>query len=123
MTFIEQRINDIEVKFSNNLKNILVEYMTDETFKAILYLIDGNTLRITERWKNYKLIRYSYFWLDEYSNLKIGWDNALHHNKLDNFPHHKHVSAKENIEPSYKSSLDDIFEIITKFIRNPESNK
>jgi hypothetical protein len=116
MTFVEQRINYIEVKCGAYLKNIFVEYITDETFKAILYLIDGTTLRVSERWKNHKLIRYSYFWLDENSNLKIGWDNALHHKNIENFPHHRHISAKENIEPSIKSSFDDIFEIITEFI-------
>jgi len=87
--FIENRVKEIEHKYAYLIEGILVLNLTDESLKIILRLRGGTTLRVTERWKGMELVRYSYDWLDIDNKLKIGWDNAPHHKKLENFPHHK----------------------------------
>jgi hypothetical protein len=44
--------------------------------------------------------------------LKIGWDNAPQHTHLENFPHHKHVGRKENLQPAFETCLEEVMEII-----------
>jgi len=45
----------------------------------------------------------------------IGWDNAPHHPELENFPHHKHINAKEIA--SYETSLESAMEVIRKLLQ------
>ena len=56
--------------------------------------------------------RYSYYWLSAENELKIGWDNAPHHTRLENYPHHKLVGTKNSLEPSFETRLEDVMEII-----------
>ena len=80
----------------------------------ILYLKDSTNLRVTEQWQGKALQRYSYYWLTSIDELKIGWDNAPHHTHLVNFPHHKHVGRKENLQPSFETCLEEVMEVILR---------
>ncbi len=111
---IETRLREIEQKYIYLVQDFLVLRSTEETFKMVLILNDGTTLRVTERWENDILTRYSYYWLDEGDRLKIGWDNSPHHTQLSNFPYHKHVGEQSQIEPSYEVCLEDVM----KFLEN-----
>jgi len=65
-----------------------------EEYKAKLIFKDGTNLRITEKWINKRISKYSYYWLDEENRRIIGWDNASYHEELENFSHHKHLKEK-----------------------------
>ena len=54
----------------------------------------------------------SYYWLTAGDELKIGWDNAPHHTRLENYPHHKHVGRQGNLEPSFETSLEEVLPIV-----------
>ena len=124
MSSIEDRIQEIGQQYAHLIQDVLVLSLTDETFRLILALNDGSTLRVTERWQNRSLIRYSYYWLDTGNQLKTGWDNSPHHDHLDNFPHHKHVGKQAIMLPSYETSLDAVMDIITEdmTLQNQDAN-
>lgn len=44
---------------------------------------------------DYKITDYSFQWMDKDGNQIRRWDNTPHFPKLENFPHHIHVSADE----------------------------
>lgn len=112
MGFIEKRVREIAQKYAHLAQDLLVLHLTDETLKLILVLNDGTTLRVMERRQGKALTRYNYYWLDGGSNLKIGWDNSPHHNRLENFPHHKHVGAQANRVASYEVCLEDVIAVL-----------
>ena len=116
MSFVEDRIYKIERRYSSFVEDFLVLQITDETFRLSLSLIDGTTLRVTERWRNGKLLRYSYYWLDSEDKLLIGWDNSPHHDKLENYPHHKHVREQAKRVASYEICLEDVMEVLEQEI-------
>ncbi len=109
---IEDRVKKIEQKYVSLIEDVLILKLTDETLKIILKMRGGATLRVSERWKENKLFRYSYYWLDSENNLKIGWDNAPHHKNLETFPHHKHLGEKLNIVDSHEKCLEDVMDIL-----------
>jgi hypothetical protein len=112
VSFLEERIHDIEQKYTHLVLDVLVLNLTEETFRLILALNNGTTLRVTERWQAEELVRYSYYWLDAEDKLKIGWDNSPHHQQLDNFPHHKHVGEQATMLPSYETILEAVMLIV-----------
>jgi len=59
-----------------------------------------------------------YYWLDIDSKLKIGWDNAPHHKKLESFPHHKHIGKKQKITESHEHKLEDVMTVLGKKINS-----
>ena len=91
------RLLDIEETFSALVERIVPVELDGTALRVVFYLKDGGYLRITEKWENGQLILYSDYWLSSMNELKTGWDNALHHNKLESFPHHKHVGKQKNI--------------------------
>lgn len=107
-----ERLLEIEEAFSENTQSIVPLELDGETLRLILYLKDGTNLRVTEQWHERILERYSYYWLTSANELKIGWDNAPHHARLKNFPHHKHVGRRENLQPSFETRLEEVMEII-----------
>ncbi len=112
MSLIEDRIVAIQQKYAHLVRDILVLILTDEILRLVLWLNDGTTLRVTERWHvqahQKVLVRYSYYWLDAENKLKVGWDNAPHHAQMANFPHHKHIGQQNNVQPSYEISLEQV---------------
>ena len=73
-------------------------------FKLRVTLPDGGTLRISEQYHQSKLEQYAYYWLDADERLRIGWDNASHHRRLPNVPHHKHVNSQDNLQPAAETT-------------------
>lgn len=103
-----ERLLEIETKFATNVKRIVSIELDEETLRVVLFLKDGSNLRVTEQWDGEVLRRYSYYWLNSDNEMKIGWDNAPHHTKLNSFPHHKHVGGQKNLHPSQETDLDDV---------------
>ena len=64
MFSVEDRIYEIEQKYAHLVQDVLVLSITAETFRLILALRNGTTLRVFERWRGQTLMRYSFYWLD-----------------------------------------------------------
>lgn len=77
---------------------------------AHIELIDHSVLYI----KDYLFIdgtrKYSFHWQKANGQLRMRWDNSLHHTHIITFPHHKHTA--EEVLPSYERNLSDILESI-----------
>ena len=109
-----ERLLQIGETFGEQVQSIVPLELDGETLRLILYLKDGTNLRVTEQWQDKTLLRYSYYWLTSADELKIGWDNAPHHARLKNFPHHKHVGRKENLQPSFETRLEEVMAVILR---------
>jgi len=116
LSLVEARVQEIERNYAHLVHDVIVLSLTDETFRLILTLHDGSTLRITERWRNQALFRYSYYWLASDTSLRIGWDNVPHHRELENFPHHKHIGGEGRRVASSETSLEDVMAFIAREI-------
>ncbi len=116
MTFIKERIRQIESTYAHLLRNVFVLHLTEETFRLVFILNDGTSLRVAERWRGGTLVRYSYYWLNAENKLKIGWDNAPHHRQLENFPHHKHIGEQTHRVASYEVGLEAVMAVLEKEI-------
>jgi len=92
-----------------------IEKMLGKEVERIVPLdLDAGALRVTEQWNGDILDRYSYYWLTSAGELKIGWDNAPHHTRLETFPNHKHIARQDNLQPSDETSLDDVMAFIRR---------
>ena len=109
-----ERLLEIEARFGKKVERIVAHELDEETIRIVLFLKDGANLRVTEQWEGRTLRRYSYYWLDSSNELKIGWDNAPHHTKLNSFPHHKHVGLQENLQSSQETNLNEVMGVILK---------
>ena len=107
-----ERLLDIEIKFGNLVDRIVPMELDGETIRIVLHLKDGTNLRVTEQWSGSVLERYSYYWLTASNELKVGWDNAPHHTRLENYPHHKHVGRKKGLQPSSEKGLEDVMAVV-----------
>lgn len=106
------RLLQIEALFAAQVARIVVIELDEELLRLILYFDDDSNLRVTEQWDGETLNRYSYYWLTAENELKIGWDNASHHTRLQNFPHHKHVGRQADMQPSFEIKLEDVMQTI-----------
>ena len=96
----------------------ILEYKTFPNgfyIKISAFLKDQSELHIREYSDNIER-NYSYHWQDKNSNLIIRWDNAPHHPKLFNSPHHKHTDIGD-IEPSNEVILEDVLKVISKILK------
>jgi len=109
-----ERLLEIEEAYGEKIQSAVLLELDGETLRLILYLKDGTNLRVTEQWHGRTLERYSYYWLTSANELKTGWDNAPHHARLKNFPHHKHVGRKDNLQPSLETCLEEVMKIILR---------
>jgi len=107
-----ERLLDIRERFGSRVQRLVPLELDGETLRLVLYLEDGTNLRVTEQWDGPLLKRYSYYWLTDGNELKVGWDNAPHHVQLDNFPHHKHVGKQDNLCSSDETCLEKVMEVI-----------
>jgi hypothetical protein len=107
-----ERLLQIEEQFASHAARIVVIELDGEMVRLVIYLKDGTNLRVTEQWSGERLLRYSYYWLTNENQLKIGWDNAPHHARLDNFLHHKHIFGTPKPQPSDETSLDAVMNVI-----------
>ena len=106
------RLFEVIEKFGKSLQRVVPVDLDDETIQVVLYLNDGTNLRVTEQWDGNVLKRYSYYWLTRANELKVGWDNAPHHIKLERFPHYKHIDRPDNLQPSLETCLEDVMGVI-----------
>lgn len=106
------RLLEIEQTYAAKVLRIVALELDNETLRLVIYLKDGTNLRVVEEWQGRQLERYSYYWLTDTNSLKVGWDNAPHHNRLENFPHHKHIGAQEYRQPSYETSLEAVMAVV-----------
>jgi hypothetical protein len=106
------RLFEIEETFGAKIQRIVLLELDGETLRLVLYLQDGTNLRVTEQWQCSVLERYSYYWLTLANVLKMGWDNAPHHTRLESFPHHKHVGRQDNLQPSFETCLEEVMAVI-----------
>ena len=109
------RLLQIEALFAAQTARIVVIELEEELLRLVVYFEDGSNLRVTEQWNEDALERYSYYWLTGENELKIGWDNAPHHTRLQNFPHHKHVGQQVDMQQSFETRLEDVMQVISKF--------
>ena len=114
--FASERLLEIEEKFEEMVERIVPVELDGETLRVVLHLKDDTSLRVTEQWAGKVLKRYSYYWLNSASELKVGWDNAPHHTQLENFPHHKHIVQQKNMQPSRETSLEEVMRVIQRKI-------
>jgi hypothetical protein len=49
VTFVEKRLRQIESMYTHLIRNFLVLQLTEETFRLVLILNDGTSLRVAER--------------------------------------------------------------------------
>ena len=115
-----ERLLEIRERFGSHVERLVPLELDGEALRLILYLKDGTGLRVTEQWRGQTLKRYSYYWLSSSNELKIGWDNAPHHTQLENFPHHKHIGRRENLQPSLETRLEEVMEVILSSGRESE---
>ena len=107
-----QRLLEIESEFGSSVQRIVCVELDDESIRLVLLMKDGTNLRVAEQWNGSVLRRYSYYWLNKNNELKIGWDNAPHHTKLDSYPHHKHVGKQNKLQSSQETSLVDVMDVV-----------
>jgi hypothetical protein len=107
-----ERLIEIEVAWGQGVRRIVPLELDGETLRLILYLKDGTNVRVAEQWEGNTLKRYSYYWLTATDELKIGWDNAPHHTRLANFPHHKHVGRRADLQSSFETRLEEVLAIV-----------
>ncbi|HUX75965.1 MAG TPA: DUF6516 family protein [Anaerolineae bacterium] len=109
---MRSRILDIYARYSEYIHRLVPLQVEDAYLKIVIYFADGSNLRVTEEWEEDVLTRYSYYWLAPDNQLKIGWNNASHHAKLDSFPHHKHVGQQTSLQPSGETCLEEVMQVI-----------
>ena len=112
LDILSSRIALIRDSLGNRLTDIVAVSVEFNSFKLRVLLIDGSTLRVEEHYAENRLGRYAYYLLDRTNNLIIGWDNAPHHTRLPNFPHHKHIARQDLPEPSYEATLESVLAVI-----------
>lgn len=97
-----ERLLEIKHRFGGIIDRIAPLDLDGQTLRLILYLNDGTNLRLTEQWDGDRLERYSYYWLTDVNELKIGWDNAPHHTRLETFPP-AHLLLTRSLWPSFRA--------------------
>jgi hypothetical protein len=108
LPLLQARIASLWSILADLIAEVTVVRVDYHSFKLKVVLTDGSTLRINEQYDQGKLEQYAYYWLDADEKLRIGWDNAPHHRRLPNFPHHKHVSSQDNLQPTTETTPSEI---------------
>lgn len=104
--------------YESIIKNIeLLPSKSDRQSRFKVTFIDNTSLRVSETFYENKLIRYSYYYLDEKNELLVGWDSAPHHEHLKNFPYHKHVGANKKLGSSTRMNLEKALRFVEKRIK------
>ncbi|MCD6137261.1 MAG: hypothetical protein J7J91_01540 [Deltaproteobacteria bacterium] len=84
--------------------------------RAEIEIIDGSQLYIRETVIHALKRKYAYPWQDKHQMLIVRWDNAPDWD-VETFPHHRHVGKKENVEPSYERTLEQVMAVIAEKVR------
>jgi hypothetical protein len=112
LSLLQARIASLWSILADLIAEVSVVRVDYHAFKLKVTLTDGSTLRINEQYDQGALEQYAYYWLDADELLRIGWDDAPHHRRLANFPHHKHVSSQDNLQPAAETSPVEILTTI-----------
>lgn len=92
------------------MKKIVIEEVIvlpeNEKLTATVHLADSSILHLRERYKEGRLIKYSYHIMK--GDKFIRWDNVPHHENIKTYPHHKHENKK--IIESKKMNIKLIFD-------------
>jgi hypothetical protein len=91
----------------------LVDEETVNLLKIKAEVSDGSILYINEMHTQYYQ-KYSYHWQETNGDLIIRWDNKPHWRELRTFPHHKHIGDRDNVVPSHRVTLEEVFTEIKK---------
>ncbi len=92
---------------------MIIENITDKA-KSVLKIkvkfVDGTSLNIYES-NNYILDKhkYGYQWMSRGEELIHRWDNTPHHPHILTFPYHQHIGSEQNVHPSEKMTLYEVF--------------
>ncbi|MFZ5821296.1 MAG: toxin-antitoxin system TumE family protein [Chloroflexota bacterium] len=81
-------------------------------------LTNGHTLDLSEFIKQeaeLEIVSYRYQWLDANKQHIRRWDNAPHHPKLPNFPHHVHT-LEDQVVPGKPIDIFEVLDEIGKLI-------
>jgi hypothetical protein len=116
---LQARIANIWAILDKFVSAIAVQRVDYHAFRLMVTLVDGSTIRINEQYYRNTLEQYAYYWLDSNNNLIVGWDNAPHHINLPGFPHHKHVGAQSNRQPSSETRPEEILAAIQTHLSQP----
>ena len=108
LPLLQARIADLWAILADLIAEVTVVRVDYHAFRLKVVLTDGSTLRINEQYNLGKLEQYAYYWLDADEQLRIGWDNAPHHRRLPNFPHHRHVNSQDNLQPAAETTPAEI---------------
>ena len=108
LPLLQARIAELWAILADLIADVTVVRVDYNAFQLKVTLTDGGTLRISEQYRQGKLEQYAYYWLNADERLRIGWDNAPHHRRLPNFPHHKHVSSQDSLQPAAETTPAEI---------------
>jgi hypothetical protein len=100
----------------------LLEYIDEDSIKLVKIkakFVNESVLYITEV-ETDDHEKYSYHWQSKDGNLIIRWDNSPHHDDLETFPYHKHVSKK--VFPSHRVTIQEILEEIKDILSTNYTN-
>ncbi|MBM3128692.1 MAG: hypothetical protein FJ009_08730 [Chloroflexi bacterium] len=111
------RVALIREWLGNLATDIVIVAVEFNSFRIQVILVDHSALHVREQYKRGVLNGYSYYWLDADDHLIVGWDNAPHHPRLPNFPHHKHLGQQDQREPSDETSLEQVLNVIRVTLR------
>lgn len=109
--------------YLENFKNIVlyIEELKEEEKLGYTHLnlkivfIDNSILFVNEVVTFYNtFLKYSYHWQSADNQMIVRWDNAPHHPTISTFPHHKHISSNENVQPSSETTLTQVLDFISK---------
>ncbi len=112
LPLLQARIASLWAILADLIAEVIVVRVDYHAFKLKVILTDGSTLRINEQYGQGELEQYAYYWLDADEQLRIGCDNAPHHRRLPNFPHHKHVVSQDNLQPAAETTPTEILAAI-----------
>lgn len=87
-----------------------------EQCKAVVQLVDGTRLHISEVWLDGELRKYAYYQVTPDGEVVRGWDNAPHHPEVRTYPHHLHDAGETR--PSMVRALSDVLDILAEELLN-----
>ena len=116
--YVRRKIGEFEII---DAENINFENFKDDIGRihGKIFFCDNSILEFMEMLiidKDVERPKYRFNWHDRNGELIIRWDNARHHPKLDNYPHHKHIGTEDNVKSSKSIGIVDVLRNINKEI-------
>lgn len=104
-----------EIDYLVTEQQIDTESIDSETtiLRGRIQFIDGSSLHFME-YRGSETHDYRFQWMDQNKSLIRRWDNAHHHQDLENFPFHVHTPEK--VRPSREMTLSKVLEKVQELI-------